>query len=149
MGIDARIRLAYVSADFHDHATAHLMAELFELHDKGRFSTTAISYGSDSNDAMRKRLLESFDRFIDVRSLSDEEIAALVHSLEIDIAVDLKGYTTDSRPGILAHRPAPVQASYLGHPGTLGLEYIDYVIADSPAVRVPPIVPRDHTQPIL
>jgi protein O-GlcNAc transferase len=125
-----RIRVAYLSADFHDHATAYLMAELFELHDHERFETIALSFGPDSNGAMRQRLLRSFDRFVDVRTKSDREAASLLREMEIDIAIDLKGFTTDGRPGILAQRPAPVQVNYLGFPGTMGAEYVDYILAD-------------------
>jgi protein O-GlcNAc transferase len=126
-----RIRVAYLSADLHDHATAYLMAGLFELHDHRRFETIALSFGPHKDDAMRRRLVQAFDQFIDVRDRSDHDIAALMRELEIDIAVDLKGYTTDARPGILALRPAPVQLSYIGFPGTMAADYIDYFIADA------------------
>jgi protein O-GlcNAc transferase len=121
-----RIRVAYLSADFHDHATAYLMAELFEAHDKSGFEIIAISFGPDRKDKLRTRLMHAFDRFIDVRSQSDREISLLLKDLEIDIAVDLKGYTRGSRPRILAARSAPIQVSYLGYPGTMGVDYIDY-----------------------
>jgi protein O-GlcNAc transferase len=133
-----RIRLAYLSADFHEHATAYLMAGLFEAHDRARFETIAVSFGPDSNDAMRARLVAAFDRFIDVRLQSDREVAALMRELEIDIAVDLKGYTGDARAGILSHRAAPVQVNYLGYPGTMGANFIDYIIAD----RI--VIPEEH-----
>lgn len=125
-----RIRLAYLSADFCDHATAYLMAGLFERHDRSRFETIALSYGPDDASPMRQRLARAFERFIDVRTLSDAAAARVLRDLEIDIAVDLKGHTTDARPAILAHRPAPVQVSYLGFPGTTGMDFIDYVLAD-------------------
>lgn len=125
-----RIRVAYLSADFHDHATAYLMAELFELHDHERFEVIALSFGPDSQSAMRRRLLRSFDRFVDVRTRSDREAAGLLREMEIDIAVDLKGFTTDGRPGILAQRPAPVQVNYLGFPGSMGMDCVDYILAD-------------------
>jgi predicted O-linked N-acetylglucosamine transferase (SPINDLY family) len=125
-----RIRIAYVSADFHEHATAFLMAELFERHDRERFEWTAVSLAPGDGTSMRSRLERSFDRFVDARGLDDREVAKLLLEQEIDIAVDLKGYTADSRMGIFAHRPAPVQVSYLGYPGTTGAPYIDYVIAD-------------------
>lgn len=125
-----RIRVAYLSADFHDHATAYLMAELFELHDRERFEIVALSFGPDSQGPMRRRLLRSFDRFVEVRAKSDREAAALLREMEIDIAVDLKGFTTDGRPGILAQRPAPVQVNYLGFPGSMGAECVDYILAD-------------------
>lgn len=125
-----KIRIAYLSADFHEHATAYLMAGLFESHEKQRFETIAISFGPDANDAMRKRLMQAFDRFIDVREKSDREVAQLLREMEVDIAIDLKGFTENGRIGILAHRPAPVQVSHIGYPGTSGADYIDYLIAD-------------------
>jgi protein O-GlcNAc transferase len=125
-----KVRIAYLSADLHLHATAHLMAELFERHDRSRFEVTAISFGVDDGSAMRKRLVAAFDRFVDVRHISDGAVARLLHDLRVDIAIDLKGHLEDSRPGILAYRPAPIQASYLGYPGTTGAAFIDYVIAD-------------------
>jgi predicted O-linked N-acetylglucosamine transferase (SPINDLY family) len=127
---DDRIHVAYLSSDFHAHATAYLMAELFERHDRGRFRISAISFGPSADDRMRQRLLGSFDEFVDVRQASDLDAAMLVQAMAVDIAVDLKGFTTGNRAGILAHRPAPIQVSYLGYPGTMGAPYIDYLIAD-------------------
>jgi protein O-GlcNAc transferase len=125
-----RIRIAYLSADFHRHPVAYLMAGLFEAHDKSRFEITAISFGPDSKDDMRTRLENSFNHFIDVRSKSDRDVALLVKELEIDIALDLKGYTERGRTGMLAFRAAPVQVNFLGYPGTMGADYIDYILAD-------------------
>lgn len=126
----ARIRVAYLSADFCEHATAYLAAGLFERHDRSAFETVAASYGPDDGSPMRARLARAFDRFVDVRTLDDARVARLLREMEIDIAVDLKGHTTDARFGILAHRPAPVQVAYLGYPGTCGAGFIDYVLAD-------------------
>lgn len=126
----ARIRVAYLSADFSLHATAYLMAGLFEAHDKSRFELTAISLGPDDSSDMRRRLEASFDRFIDARVYSDDALARLIAELEIDILVDLKGYTEGARTSLLARRPAPIQVNYLGYPGTMGAGYIDYIIAD-------------------
>ena len=131
-----KIRIAYLSADFHEHATAHLMAGLFEAHDAARFEVTAISFGPETGDAMRGRLKRAFTRFIDARQLGDAEVAARMRALEIDIAVDLKGYTQHHRAGILARRAAPIQVNYLGYPGTMGADFIDYLIADP--VVIPP-----------
>jgi predicted O-linked N-acetylglucosamine transferase (SPINDLY family) len=128
--VRARIRVAYLSADFSEHATSQLAARLFELHDRAQLEVLGISYGPHDVSPMRARLVKAFDRFVDVRSKGDAEAAALLRELEVDIAVDLKGYTTGARPGILAARPAPVQVSYLGFPGTLGAPFIDYLIAD-------------------
>jgi protein O-GlcNAc transferase len=125
-----RIRVAYLSADFRQHALSFLMAGMFECHDRSRFEVTAISFGVDDNSEIGRRVKASFERFVDARTYSDEQIADLIKALEIDIAVDLMGFTTDSRTGIFARRPAPVQAHYLGYPGTVGARYIDYIVAD-------------------
>jgi protein O-GlcNAc transferase len=127
---DGKIRVGYYSADFHNHATAFLMAELFELHDKVKFEFYAFSFGPNINDDMRQRLSTSFHQFIDVTNSSDRDVAVLSRQIGIDIAVDLKGYTQDSRANIFAKRCAPVQVSYLGYPGTMGVDYMDYIIAD-------------------
>jgi predicted O-linked N-acetylglucosamine transferase (SPINDLY family) len=124
------IRIGYFSADFHDHATMYLMAKLFETHDKNRFEVHAFSYGPDRQDGMRQRLRNAVSAFHDVRDLSDKDIADLSSSAGIDIAVDLKGYTQDARSGIFAHRAAPVQINYLGYPGSMGVDFIDYIMAD-------------------
>jgi predicted O-linked N-acetylglucosamine transferase (SPINDLY family) len=126
-----RLHIAYVSADFHRHATAYLMAELFEKHDRSRFDVTGISLGPDDGSAIRARLVAGFDRFLDLRGESDAAIAERIAALGVDIAIDLKGHTKDNRFGLFAHRPAPLQVSYLGYPGPTGAEYIDYVIADA------------------
>jgi protein O-GlcNAc transferase len=125
-----RLRIAYLSADYHQHATAILMAGLFEAHDRQHFETVALSFGPEDSGEMRRRLQHAFDSFIDVRRMSDAQVADLMRSLEIDIAVDLKGYTGDRRPEIVARRPAPIQVNYLGYPGTMSLEAIDYLLAD-------------------
>ncbi len=133
-----RIRLGYVSSDFHEHATAYLAAGLFDQHDKSRFETVAISYGPDQDSPMRRRLTRAFDRFVDVQAKDDREIADLIRQLEIDILVDLKGYTEGTRPGIFAPKPAPVQVNFLGYPGTMGADYFDYIIANSI------VIPKEH-----
>ena len=125
-----RIRLAYLSADFHQHPTAQLMAELFEGHDRSRFEVSAFAFGPDDNSAMRKRMVAAFDTFQDVRGLSDLEVAKLLRNREIDIAVDLNGHTHEARPGIFSHHPAPVQVNYLVYPGTTGASFMDIVLAD-------------------
>ena len=125
-----KIRVGYFSADCHNHATGHLMAELFELHDKSQFELVGLSFGPIVNDEMRQRLEKSFDQFVEVGRKSDVEVAKLSRDLNIDIAVDLKGFTQDARTGIFAHRAAPIQVNYLGYPGTLGADYMDYIIAD-------------------
>ena len=142
-----RIRIGYFSADFHDHATMRLMAGLFEQHDRSRFEVHAFSFGPDRQDTMRTRLLDGVEAFHDVRRHTDAEIAALARSLGIDIAVDLKGYTNYSRPGIFSCRAAPVQVNYLGYPGTLGLPYIDYIIADP--VVIPEYLQAFYTEQVV
>jgi len=126
-----RIRVAYVSADFRRHATAELIAGLIEAHDRTRFEIGAVSFGRDDASAMRARLVAGFDWFEDVSLKSDEEVAQWLAEREIDIAVDLKGHTQESRPGILACRPCPVQVNYLGYPGTIGAPWLDYILADA------------------
>jgi predicted O-linked N-acetylglucosamine transferase (SPINDLY family) len=126
----ARIRLAYVSADFREHPVSVLMASLFETHDRRRFETYAISLRPDDDSALGRRVRAAFDHFIRAGDESEHEIAAVMRELEIDIAVDLSGYTDGCRPGIFAARPAPVQVGYLGYPGTSAAPYMDYLVAD-------------------
>ena len=133
-----RIRIAYLSADFHDHATAYLIAGLFELHDRDRFEIAAVSFGPDTGSPVRKRLERSFQRFVDVRARTDREVARMLREWEIEIAVDLKGFTADNRTRIFSYRPTPLQVSYLAFPGTMGADYIDYIIADRK------VIPRGH-----
>lgn len=125
-----KIRLGYFSADFRIHAMGYLTAGLFEKHDKDRFELFAFSFGPESNDEMRQRIAAAFDQFIDVRAHTDQEVAQLARRLQIDIAVDLSGFTQGHRLGIFSYRAAPLQVSYLGYPGTLGADYMDYLIAD-------------------
>jgi predicted O-linked N-acetylglucosamine transferase (SPINDLY family) len=126
----SRIKVAYLSFDFHEHATAYLIAGLFECHDRARFEVIALSYGQDDQSRMRARLEHSVERFVDVTRLTDREVADWLQAHGVHIAVDLKGLTGGARTGIFALRPAPVQINFLGYPGTMGAEYIDYIIAD-------------------
>ncbi len=126
-----KIRVAYFSADYHNHATLHLMADLFESHDQDKFEFIGFAYGTSTEDIWRKRAKSSFFSFIDVRHISDHAVVLIARLLEIDIAIDLKGYTTEGRPGIFAERVAPIQVSYLGYPGTLASPHIDYMIVDN------------------
>jgi predicted O-linked N-acetylglucosamine transferase (SPINDLY family) len=142
-----RIRLGYFSADFHGHATAYLMAGLFELHDRNRFELFAFSFGPRSQHPMRARLEQAFDQFIEVSDLSDVEIADRARELGIDIAIDLKGYTQDSRPGIFSSRAAPVQVAFMGFPGTMGAPFIDYMVADP--IVVPPQSVGDYSEKVV
>jgi predicted O-linked N-acetylglucosamine transferase (SPINDLY family) len=130
-----KIRIGYFSADFRNHAVAYLIAHLFELHDRSKFEIFGFSFGPAPEDEMRRRLTAGFDQLIDVQDKSDKETAVLARNLEINIAVDLMGFTQQSRTGIFAHRAAPIQVNYLGFPGTMGADYIDYIIADTTLIR--------------
>ena len=125
-----KIRVGYFSADFRNHPVSFLTAELYELHDRDEFEVFAFSFGLNDKSPMRLRLSQAFNQFIDVSDKSDLEIAELSRSLRIDIAVDLGGYTQDTRTGIFAYRVAPIQVSYIGYLGTMGAEYYDYLLAD-------------------
>jgi protein O-GlcNAc transferase len=125
-----RVRIAYLSTDFRDHPIALLTAGLFRQHDLSRFETTAISLTPGDSSLMRERLKGSFERFIDADTMSDLKVGRLVRGLEVDIAVDLNGFTSGSRPNIFAQRPAPLQVNYLGSAGTLGQGHWDYIVAD-------------------
>ena len=127
---DERIRLGYLSADFRQHPVGFLIAGLIERHDHRRFDVIGYSCGPDDSSAMRARLAGSFDRFVDVRDTSDPLAAERIHGDSVDILIDLTGYTAHGRTAILAYRPAPIQVNYLGFPGTMGADFIDYVIVD-------------------
>lgn len=132
-----KLKVGYFSADFRNHPTSYLITELLELHDRERYETTAFSFGPGSADPMRQRVEAACDRFLDVRAKSDQDVAELARHLEIDVAVDLMGFTNFCRPGIFGLRAAPVQVSYLGFPGTMGVPYMDYLVAD----RI--VIPKD------
>jgi protein O-GlcNAc transferase len=142
-----KIRIGYFSADFRNHPVSFLTAELFEVHDRSRFELIAFYFGPDTEDEMKTRVAAAFDQFIDVRQLSDQEIALMARNLEIDIAIDLGGFTALSRTGIFASRAAPLQVSYLGYLGTMGADYMDYLIAD--ATIVPQQHQKDYTEKII
>ena len=125
-----KIRVAYTSTDFHNHATSILLVGVFEKSRGPQFELSGISLGPDDQSEMRQRVKNSFDHFIDATSMSDQTIASLIREKEIDILVDLNGLTKDARPNIFARRPAPIQVNYLGYPGTMGADYIDYIVAD-------------------
>ena len=125
-----RVRLAYISADFREHPVAQSLAGLIERHDRSRFETIAISFGPEDDSEMRARIKGAFERFIDVDTRGDFETGKLLRTLEVDIAIDLMGFTQDCRPGILAPHPASLQVGFLGYPGTTGTDFIDYIIAD-------------------
>jgi len=133
-----RIRIAYLSGDFRNHPVAQLVVGLFERHDRSRFHTLGLSFGPDDDSGLRERIKSAFDEFIDVRHMNDEDIARLIRCNEIDIVVDLMGFTSDNRLDVLARRASPIQVNYLGYPGTMAADYIDYIIADRT------IVPEEH-----
>jgi predicted O-linked N-acetylglucosamine transferase (SPINDLY family) len=132
------IRIGYVSGEFHDQATAHLTAEMYECHDRQAFEIHAYATGLNDRSAMRARLEKAFDRFVDASMLTDQELARAIRRAEIDILVNLNGYFGAERSGAFAMRPAPVQVNYLGYPGTMGVPYMDYIVADKH------IVPEDQ-----
>ncbi len=129
-GSRGRIRVGYISSDFLEHPTAYLMAGLFEKHDRKRFDIVGISLREDAASATAQRIKAAFERMIVAESWSDDDLARHIRDLELDIAVDLMGYTGEHRAGIFAHRPAPIQVNYLGFPATMGSAHMDYLIAD-------------------
>lgn len=126
----SKLRIAYLSADFRRHPMVSVIAEMVELHDRGRLEIWGFSYGADDNSAERRRMKQAFDRFVDVRGQSDAHIARRIADSNIDILVDLAGYTSSARLGIVAARPAPIVCHYMGYPGALGTRVYDYLIAD-------------------
>ena len=141
-----KIRIGYFSADFREHPVSQLMIGLFENHDRARFHTIGFAFGPDTGDAMAARVAASFDTFIDVRAMPDHAVARLAREQEIDIAVDLGGYTRHARTGIFALRAAPVQVSYIGYLGTMGAGYIDYILADR--VMIPDCDRRHYAEKV-
>ena len=125
-----RLRIGYLSSDFCLHPVSMLMAELFELHDRQQFEVFGYCWSPEDGSAMRQRVIAAMDQFHRINTLTDADAAALIRSHEIDILIDLQGQTSGARPDLLAHRPAPIQITYLGLPATTGLPSIDYVIAD-------------------
>lgn len=125
-----KIRIGYFSADFRDHPVSHLLVETLELHDRAHFEVIGFAFSPDTQDKVRQRVVTAFDRFIDCHAKTDAEVVALSRDLRIDIAVDLGGYTEDARTRVFALRAAPVQVSYLGYLGTMGVPFIDYLMAD-------------------
>jgi predicted O-linked N-acetylglucosamine transferase (SPINDLY family) len=142
-----RLRVAYVSADFHDHATAHLSGGLYGAHDRSQCEVFAYSIGRPDTGEYRRRIASSCDRFAEVGALSGDALAQRIADDGIDIVVDMKGYTGGCRPDVLARRPAPLQVSFLGYPGTMGAGFIDYLIADR--IVVPPAAERFYAEKIV
>jgi predicted O-linked N-acetylglucosamine transferase (SPINDLY family) len=127
---NSRLRIAYISADFRPHPVAFLIAGVFEHHDRHQFELTGIALGRAVQSKIRERIAGAFDHFVDASNQTDQEIAARLAQMHIDIAVDLTGFTDGCRPGILLRRPASIQVNFLGFPGTMGSPHIDYIIAD-------------------
>jgi predicted O-linked N-acetylglucosamine transferase (SPINDLY family) len=142
-----KIRIGYFSANFYNHAVGFLMAELFELHDKNQFELIGFSFGRMPKDETQKRIAAQFNHFYEVENMADTEIVQLSRSLNIDIAVDLMGFTQDARTGIFTQRAAPIQVNYLGYPGTMGADYIDYIIADT--TLIPPELQQYYSEKIV
>jgi predicted O-linked N-acetylglucosamine transferase (SPINDLY family) len=142
-----KIRVAYLSADLGDHPVSILMIGAFEAHDKERFEFIALSLRKPADSPLGQRVKQAFEQFIDVSDKSDNEIAALIQELEIDILVDLMGFTRHCRSRVFAQRPAPVQVNYLGFPGTMGASYIDYIIADK--LIIPPEKQPFYTEKVV
>jgi protein O-GlcNAc transferase len=128
--LNRRLRIGYMSADFNKHATANLIAELIERHDRSRFEIFAYCFSREDGSDLRARLISAFDNFACIDQLAHADAARRIHADGIDILVDLKGYTSYARTEILACRPAPIQVNYLGYPATMGTDFIDYIIAD-------------------
>jgi predicted O-linked N-acetylglucosamine transferase (SPINDLY family) len=142
-----KIRLGYFSMDFRNHPVSALTAELYEKHDRSKFEVIAFSFGPKTDDAMYRRLQNGFDHFFDVNALSERDIAKLAREKEIDIAIDLAGFTENSRTRLFAFRAAPIQISYIGYLGTMGAEYMDYIIADD--VIIPNDLRHYYTEKVI
>jgi predicted O-linked N-acetylglucosamine transferase (SPINDLY family) len=142
-----KLRIGYLSSDFRTHAVSLLTVELFELHNRDKFEIYGFCFTPPDDSALRERVVNAMDHFISVYDMSDEEAAKCIHAHEIDLLVDLQGLTSGVRPNILAYRPAPVQVTYLGFPGTTALPNIDYVIGDE--FLIPPeLVPYFSETPL-
>lgn len=144
---NGKIRVGYFSADFHDHATMHLLSGVLDAHDKDTFEIIAFSFGVDRQDAVRARLLASVDTFVDVSGMSDFAAAELAREHNLDIAIDLKGHTANTRMGIMARRVAPAQITWLGFPGSTGMKAMDYIIADE--VVIPPELEQHYSEKVI
>ncbi len=134
----ARKRIAYISPDLREHPVGHLMAGVIEGHDHERFDLIGVSLGADDGSRIRARMIKAFDHFIDAKDMHARQIAELLRLMEVDIAIDLAGYTSDARTEIFLHRPAPIQVNYLGYAGTMGLPCYDYILTDRT------VIPEEH-----
>jgi predicted O-linked N-acetylglucosamine transferase (SPINDLY family) len=136
-----KIKIGYFSADFFNHATSILLAHILEIHNKSLFEIYCFDFSPSVNDEFSQRVKTASDFYINISDFSDKAVAMYCREVGIDIAIDLKGHTKDARPNIFAHRAAPIQINFLGYPGTMGAEYIDYIIADSTVI---PTVEQEH-----
>jgi protein O-GlcNAc transferase len=143
----SKIKIGYFSADFKNHPVAALTAGLYELHDRSQFEIHAFSFGPDTKDEMNLRIKAGVDHFHEVSEMSDKDITLLARSFEIDIAIDLGGYTSGSRTGIFAMRAAPIQVNYLGYSGTMGASYIDYLLGDK--IIIPECQYKNYSEKIV
>ncbi len=127
---ERRIRVGYVSSDFHSHATTLLLVEALECRNTERFEVTLYSHGKDDGSCVQQRIRSACERFVNMKEMSEQQMAERIHADGIDLLIDLKGHTFDNRLGVFAWRPAAVQAAWLGFPGTCGADYVDYIIGD-------------------
>lgn len=133
-----KITVGYLSCDFHDHPTAHLAAGMFKHHERDRFRVVGYSYGPDDQSGYRREIASGFDLFRDIGAVSDADAARLIYDDRVDILVDMKGHTQDNRLGICAMKPSPIQATWLGFPGTSGADFFDYIVTDKT------VTPEEH-----
>jgi len=142
-----KIRIGYLSGEFRNQATSHLLTGIWELHDRTKFETYAFDNGYDDNSKYRERIKLAFNKFIDISRLSDLDAAKLIIENEIDVLINLNGFFGLARTGIFAYRAAPIQVNYLGYPGTMGASYIDYIIADP--ILIPPEFQEFYTEKVV
>jgi predicted O-linked N-acetylglucosamine transferase (SPINDLY family) len=133
---ERKIRIAYLCGEFRDQATSVLMMGVYENHDHQHFDVYALDNGWNDGGKLRPRMEKAFKEMIDISCMTDRSVIQLIQHLKIDILVNLNGYFGEARQNVFAHHAAPIQVNYLGFPGTLGADYIDYIIADS--VVIPP-----------
>lgn len=143
----AKIRLGYISADFREHAVARLLVDLIKAHDRSTFDVIGYATNSDDQSSQRRNLAAAFDNLVDLTALTDQQAAERIARDEIDVLIDLMGHTSNTRLGIIARRPAPVIAHYLGYPGSIGMDAVDYFIAD--ATTLPPADEKDFREAIV
>lgn len=144
---DGRLKVAYISPDFHEHPVAHMTVEVFEAHDRARVETYGICIESVPDSPLRLRLKGAFDHFVEAGSMANRALAGLLHELGIDIAVDLAGYTAGGRTAVLSYRPCPIAVGWLGYPGTTGTSYVDYIVADP--VIIPPEAEHFYSEKVV